>query len=86
VEPGEPPETNPGAQHAASGSGMRLVGVVASLAIRSQAFSTVLGAYGAACSAYSSFLSRGRDVNLRVHTPIEIGLGKPRLPAEKKEK
>lgn len=84
VEPGEAPETNPAAQHTAGGSGMRLVGVVASLAVRSHVFSAVFGGYGAARSVYRNFLSRGRDVELPENTPIEISLGKPREPANKK--
>ncbi len=84
VEAGEAPETNPGAQAAAGGTGFRLVGAVTSFAIGSPVFSTVLGAYGAARSIHRNFLGRGRDVNLPENTPVEINLGKPRAAQEKK--
>lgn len=82
VEPGEAPETNPGAQAAAGGTGFRLVGAITSFALGSPVFSTALGAYGAALSIHRNFLGRGRDVNLPEHTPLEISFGKPRPAPE----
>jgi hypothetical protein len=83
VEAGEAPETNPGAQTAAGGTGFRLVGALTSFAIGSPVFSTVLGAYGAALAIHRNFLGPGREVNLPMHTPLEISFGKPRPAAEK---
>jgi len=83
VEAGEAPETNPGAQAAAGGTGFRLVGAVMTYSVGSPVFATVLGAYGAALSIHRNFLGRGRDVNLPIHTPLEISFGKPRPTPEK---
>jgi hypothetical protein len=84
-EEGELVGEDPGlaTQAAAGGSGYRLVGVVATSAVGSPAFSAALGAYGAAASVYRNFLSRGRNVTLPKDTPIEISLGRLRQPPEK---
>jgi len=71
---------DPGVRTLAGGSGMRLVGAVASLAVRSQVLYGALGVYGAACSVYSHFLSRGREVTLPKGTPVEIGFAESRQP------
>ncbi len=83
VEAGEAPETNPGAQTAAGGTGFRLIGAVMTYSVGSPVFATVLGAYGAALSIHRNFLGRGRDVNLPEHTPLEISFGKPRATPDK---
>ncbi len=81
TEPGTPDMVgDPDVRTLAGGSGMRLVGAVASLAVRSQVLYGALGVYGAACSVYSHFLSRGREVTLPKGTPVEIGFAESRQP------
>ena len=68
---------------AAGGSavgGFKLVGIVMGVVARSRAFSTTMGAYGAAVSVYSHFISRGREVEFPKNTAMQIGIG-TRAPA-----
>jgi hypothetical protein len=72
---------DPGVRAGAGVSGFRYVGALLSFAARSAPVSMAFGAYGAAASIYSNFLSRGRDVVLVKDTPLEIGFGNPHPPA-----
>ena len=68
---------------AAGGSavgGFKLVGIVMGVVARSRAFSTTMGAYGAAASVYSHFIARGREVEFPKNTAMQIGIG-TRAPA-----
>jgi len=63
---------------AAGGSeigGFKLVGMVMGAVARSRAFSTTMGAYGAAVSVYSHFIARGREVEFPKNTAMQIGIG-----------
>jgi len=72
---------DPGVRTAAGGSGFGFTGALVGLAVMSTPVSMAFGAYGAATSVYSNFLSRGRDVVLPKDTPLEIGFGRPHTPA-----
>lgn len=71
---------DPGVRAGAGVSGFRYAGALLSFAARSTPVSMAFGAYGAASSIYSNFLSRGRDVVLVKNTPLEIGFGNPHPP------
>lgn len=87
IDPGSTGMTlDPDVRIAAGGSGLRLVGAVTSLVVRSQVFVSALGVVGAARSIYSNFLSRGRDVTLHKATPVEIGLGELHRPPDATKK
>ena len=63
---------------AAGGSGIggfKLVGVVMGTMARSRAFSTSMGAYGAAVSIYTHFIARGHEVEFPKNTGMQIGIG-----------
>jgi hypothetical protein len=66
-----------GKQAGAGYTGLKLTGVVMSIAVHSTPVSIAFGAYGASASIYKNFLSRGRDVILVKDTPLEIGFGNP---------
>jgi hypothetical protein len=55
--------------------GFKLVGMVMGAAVRSRAFGTTMGAYGAAVSVYSHFMARGREVEFPKNTAMQIGIG-----------
>jgi type IV secretory pathway VirB10-like protein len=55
--------------------GFKLVGMVVGAAVRSRAFGTTMGAYGAAVSVYSHFIARGREVVFPKNTAMQIGIG-----------
>src|SRR6266478_5533963 len=55
--------------------GFKLVGMVMGAVARSRAFSTTMGAYGAAVSVYSNFIARGREVEFPKNTAMQIGIG-----------
>lgn len=55
--------------------GFKLVGMVMGVAVRSRAFGTTMGAYGAAVSVYSHFMARGREVEFPKNTAMQIGIG-----------
>jgi len=74
------PTGDPSVRAGAGVAGARLVGAAIGFASRSRIFAAGLGAYGAALSIYSHFLSRGKDVVLAKNTPLVIGFG--RSPAE----
>jgi hypothetical protein len=49
--------------------------MVMGAAVRSRAFGTTMGAYGAATSIYSHFIARGREVEFPKNTAMQIGIG-----------
>lgn len=55
--------------------GFKLVGMVMGAVVRSRAFGTTMGAYGAAASVYSHFIARGREVEFPKNTAMQIGIG-----------
>ena len=55
--------------------GFKLVGMIMGVAVRSRAFGTAMGAYGAAVSVYSNFMARGHEVEFPKNTAMQIGLG-----------
>ncbi|HKM46007.1 MAG TPA: hypothetical protein VJX69_00375 [Terriglobales bacterium] len=55
--------------------GFKLVGMVVGAVARSRAFGTTMGAYGAAVSVYSHFISRGREVEFPKNIAMQIGIG-----------
>jgi len=55
--------------------GFKLVGMIMGAAVRSRAFGTTMGAYGAAVSVYSHFMARGREVEFPKNTAMQIGIG-----------
>jgi hypothetical protein len=55
--------------------GFKLVGMVMGVAVRSRAFGVSMGAYGAAVSIYTNFMSRGREVEFPKNTAMQIGVG-----------
>jgi type IV secretory pathway VirB10-like protein len=68
--------------------GFKLVGMVMGALVRSRAFGTTMGAYGAAVSVYSNFMARGHEVEFPKNTAMQIGIGtraataKPPVPEE----
>lgn len=65
-----------GGNGAAGGvSGFKLVGMVMGALVRSRAFGTTMGAYGAAVSVYSNFMARGHEVEFPKNTAMQIGIG-----------
>jgi len=65
-----------GGSAAAGGlGGFKLVGMIMGVAVRSRAFGTAMGAYGAAVSVYSNFMARGHEVEFPKNTAMQIGLG-----------
>jgi len=67
--------------------GFKLVGMVVGALVRSRAFGTTMGAYGAAVSVYTNFMARGLEVEFPKNTAMQIGIGtreatKPADPAE----
>lgn len=79
-DPDEPAVGSPGARAAGGLNGFKLVGMVMGFAVKSRAFGYTMGAYGAANSVYSNFITRGRDVVFPRDTAMEIALAK-RVPA-----
>jgi hypothetical protein len=77
------PAGDPGARAGAGISGSRFAGSLISLAARSQPVSMAFGALGASQSVYENFLSRGKDVDLKQNTPLEIGFAPPHEDAKK---
>jgi hypothetical protein len=66
---------NSGGRAAAGASGFKLVGMATGALVRSRAFGTAMGAYGAGVSLYSHFIARGREVVFPKNTGMEIGIG-----------
>jgi type IV secretory pathway VirB10-like protein len=65
-----------GGNAAAGGlGGFKLVGMVMGAAVRSRAFGTTMGAYGAAVSIYTNFMARGHEVVFPKNTAMQIGVG-----------
>jgi hypothetical protein len=67
--------------------GFKLVGMVMGALVRSRAFGTTMGAYGAAVSVYTNFMARGHEVEFPKNTAMQIGIGtraatKPATPSE----
>jgi len=63
--------------HAAGGAnGFRLLGMALGAGVRSSSLGYGMGAYGAAMSIYTCFISRGRDVVFPKNTAMEIGFGR----------
>jgi hypothetical protein len=66
--------------------GFKLVGMVVGALVRSRAFGTSMGVYGAAVSVYTNFMARGLEVEFPKNTAMQIGIGtrgatKPAAPA-----
>ncbi len=59
----------------ATGDDAHDVGIVMGVVARSRAFSTTMGAYGAAVSVYSNFIARGREVEFPKNTAMQVGIG-----------
>jgi type IV secretory pathway VirB10-like protein len=55
--------------------GFKLVGMIMGAAVRSRAFGTTMGAYGAAVSIYTNFMARGHEVEFPKNTAMQIGVG-----------
>src|SRR3984893_7877082 len=55
--------------------GFKLVGMIMGAAVRSRAFGTTMGAYGAAVSVYTNFMARGHEVVFPKNTAMQIGVG-----------
>src|ERR1700726_609970 len=55
--------------------GFKLVGMIIGAAVRSRAFGTTMGAYGAAVSVYTNFMARGHEVVFPKNTAMQIGVG-----------
>src|ERR1700681_2132227 len=55
--------------------GFKLVGMIMGAAVRSRAFGTTMGAYGAAVSIYTNFMARGHEVVFPKNTAMQIGVG-----------
>lgn len=65
-----------GGNAAAGGlGGFKLVGMILGAAVRSRAFGTTMGAYGAAVSVYTNFMARGHEVEFPKNTAMQIGVG-----------
>src|ERR1700681_4017475 len=65
-----------GGNAAAGGlGGFKLVGMIIGAAVRSRAFGTTMGAYGAAVSVYTNFMARGHEVVFPKNTAMQIGVG-----------
>jgi len=65
-----------GGNAAAGGlGGFKLVGMILGAAVRSRAFGTTMGAYGAAVSVYTNFMARGHEVVFPKNTAMQIGVG-----------
>jgi hypothetical protein len=65
-----------GGNAAAGGlGGFKLVGMILGAAVRSRAFGTTMGAYGAAVSIYTNFMARGHEVEFPKNTAMQIGVG-----------
>jgi hypothetical protein len=66
-----------GGGNAAAGGlgGFKLVGMILGAAVRSRAFGTTMGAYGAAVSIYTNFMARGHEVVFPKNTAMQIGVG-----------
>jgi hypothetical protein len=64
-----------GRQGATGASGFRVVGFTFGLLIHSRPLASAFGAYGAARSIYSNFLSRGHEVVFAKDSAMSIGFG-----------
>lgn len=64
-----------GGRAADGANGFKAVGMIMGVLVRSRAFGTTMGAYGAAASVYSHFIARGREVEFPKNTAMQIGIG-----------
>jgi hypothetical protein len=64
-----------GRQGATGASGFRIVGFTIGLLVHSRPLASAFGAYGAARSVYSNFLSRGHEVVFAKDSAMSIGFG-----------
>ena len=71
-----------GRQGATGASGFRIVGFAIGLAVHSRPLAMGFGAYGAARSIYSNFLSRGKEVVYPKDSAMAIGFGSRATPAQ----
>ena len=71
-----------GRQGATGASGFRIVGFAIGLAVHSRPLAMGFGAYGAARSIYSNFLSRGQEVVYPKDSAMAIGFGSRVTPAQ----
>jgi hypothetical protein len=72
-----------GRQGATGASGFRVVGFSIGLLVRSRPLASAFGAYGAARSIYSNFLSRGHEVVFAKDSAMSIGFGSRASAAQK---
>jgi type IV secretory pathway VirB10-like protein len=74
---GDEHDGDAGAHSGATGGlgGFKLVGMVVGAAVRSRAFGTSMGVYGAAASVYTHFMARGHEVVFPKNTAMQIGIG-----------
>jgi type IV secretory pathway VirB10-like protein len=74
---GEDHDHDGGNNNGAAGGlgGFKLVGMIMGAAVRSRAFGTTMGAYGAAVSIYTNFMARGHEVVFPKNTAMQIGVG-----------
>jgi len=72
-----------GRQGATGASGFRVVGFAIGLLVHSRSLAAGFGAYGAARSIYSNFLSRGQEVVYPKDSAMAIGFGSRVTPAQK---
>ena len=77
AEGGDHHDHDGGSNNAAAGGlgGFKLVGMIMGAAVRSRAFGTTMGAYGAAVSVYTNFMARGHEVVFPKNTAMQIGVG-----------
>ena len=69
--------------HAAGGAnGFGVLGMALGASVRSRSLGYTMGAYGAAMSLYTHFISRGRDVVFPKNTAMEIGIGQRLIPPQ----
>lgn len=70
-----------GHREAGSAGGYKLIGIALGVAIHSQPFGMVMGAFGASRSIYANFIARGREVVFPKNTAMNISIAtRPRTP------
>src|SRR5271165_2869689 len=72
---GDSPNGTASGRAAGGMGGFKLIGMVTGALVKSRAFGTAMGAYGAGVSVYSHFIARGREVVFPKNTAMEIGIG-----------
>jgi len=72
---GDSPNGTASGRAAGGMGGFKLIGMVTGALVKSRAFGTAMGAYGAGVSVYSHFIARGREVVFPKNTAMEVGIG-----------